>query len=430
MPRTRVQWVEERLTTIMSRKDGQQPVGRRVVMVFNVPTSNPARLKFPLFHSTNPNKEHQAAFDKHRDPQAGLLQWTVRFANMTGEFSNHEFPAKEINGRRHHIVTTIVAVEGDDTHLDLVLQVIKDQDLQYDSQGQARTDVHYEPLIERRMEVWDRFRSYFPIKDEACPPEKIKPAVAADNDRPFRRFGRASTSMPTSKRSQPSQQLVASMAQQTLSDGTSQTSDPQRMDSGISVMSSSRESSLFVGDTPKARGSRGPPSQEHRTKLRHPDKRKRRHLSGATGIQPGNVYDIEGSDDELSRPVKRSMTKAKSRSPTTKAKQSMSKNSKGSKAQEEVQVTALFQRFDSNDVSDKDDNENITVTPRNAFQAPPAPMFSPSTSSPMSTPPRSAPAPSRQGESSPDIKAGLDEASRFLDDTSTWLYNRDRVWKP
>lgn len=134
--RTRLDWVDDRLTTIMSKRDGEALIGKRVVMIFNVLASKPGRIKFPLFHSENSHKEHQAAYDDHGKPQPDLTKWTVRFANLEGDLSEHQFPVENINGQDHYIVTTIVSMEGDENHLDLVFRVVNEDDLEYNEYGE------------------------------------------------------------------------------------------------------------------------------------------------------------------------------------------------------------------------------------------------------------------------------------------------------
>ncbi|KAK4501310.1 hypothetical protein PRZ48_007118 [Zasmidium cellare] len=436
--RTRIDWVDDRLTTIMSRDDGEQPIGRRVVMVFNVLASNPGRIKFPLFHSADANKEHQAAYGEDREPQADLTKWTVRFANMTGDLDKdkHNFPAVTINGRDHYVVTTIVGIEGDDTHLDLVLQVVKAEDLQYDEEGQARVDIDYQPLTERRIEVWDRFRSYFPIKDEACPEEKVMASsTVTDNTGALPKLepspSPASTPMPVRSRQQARPELSLQTDKSGSTNVASQYSTQQRADSGVSLSAKSQGSGLFVSDIDSTTAQdpllQPTPPFSKRSKLSHPSKK--RKWTSHKPLTPSqlDMWAVDADEDELaleqpakktkaptSKPAKKtkspesSTSKAtsparKTKSPSSKAKSPAAKTkspaskaksptrkakppaNKITKSQVHAEGKSLFARFarktDSED-DDEDDEETIAVTRKKTapFLQPNPPPVSPATS--------------------------------------------------
>lgn len=111
-----------------------------MAMEFAVRVSRPHFMTFSLYHSANPSEQHEPVV-KDGKLQNDLVKWTVRFTNLTDDIDMSRFPQRTIANLRYYVFDTIVSVEGDDDHLDVVVRVLQPGALQWDEDGRRKSDV-------------------------------------------------------------------------------------------------------------------------------------------------------------------------------------------------------------------------------------------------------------------------------------------------
>ncbi|KAK4501308.1 hypothetical protein PRZ48_007116 [Zasmidium cellare] len=424
----RQHWVEDRLTPIMSKRTDEPPTSIRVAMEFPVLASKGGYIKFPLYHSRDPHKEHQPVFvDGVIQPD--LAKWTVRFTNLLKDFDKlPQFPIRYINNRRHHIVSTIVSVEGDEGHLDVVIEILKPGDLQFDEHNQARADIKYEPLKTKRLELWDKYRSFFPAKDEAFPrgfinnqevEESQTFATLVPTPNPTSAPGPsppAPTPTPTPQptpttpntntaRSQPRLRSRAAGKPSVSSRSAMSQTQSLRAESNASALPNPLQQDLgfFVSDAEESDNMQDsdyqdPPARSSRLR------RVRKRQPTTRAAAKHDIWSVDSDEDERS------------------SAGAMRERAQRKVSRTQVQGTSLFKRFGAQNV----DEDAIAVQH-------PEPFFVTARSAPMSPSesPSLPPAPEAVmwPHSQEETKAALEEAARFADDPCSQIWREGRLWR-